>query len=311
MAAVNMAVPDEALHAALAENGEDEVQQGEDEAKQGEVEAKQGEDKEDEERSPVQQWHQAGMLEALREDGDERKPWDWSEVCSKHLMHIEKRLMEQEFLAHETMRQLMVLLSEWSPAPRGDFSWLHRRMTGVGVRYMRQLVKYYLRAGEEKKEFIKNATSLVRLIVEEAWHRTLLAAEGPLRKSAMCTLANTMRDCEADTLGQDACDFGMFWTFSEANVMRVATKVGKGEMTSIEDMPSWQEVKQLPEMKLEAFSLMLVRVQPAAIKMSRDEVRAVLETHLPGVPLTEDEVRELEENFPHEGPSAFAKCFDR
>ena len=41
--------------------------------------------------------------------------------------------------------------------------------------------------------------------------------------------------------------------------------------------------------------------------MSRDEVRAVLEANHPGVPLTEDEVREIEENIPHEG---FAKCFD-
>ena len=53
-----------------------------------------------------------------------------------------------------------------------------------------------------------------------------------------------------------------------------------------------------------------MRVQPSAIKMSRDEVRAVLEANHPGVPLTEDEVREIEENIPHEGPSAFAKCFD-
>ena len=145
-------------------------------------------------------------------------------------------------------------------------------------------MKYYLRAGEEKAEFIKNAMSLVRLIVEEAWHRSLLAAEGPLRKSAMCNIATTMRDFEVDTLGQDAGDFGMFWTFSEANVLSVASKVGKGDQTSLEDLPSWEKVKQLPEMKLEAFSLMLVTVQPAAVKMSRAEVRAVLEQNHPGKP---------------------------
>ena len=143
------------VDAGADQQGEDEAQQGEDEVNQGEVDVQQGENKEDEERSPVQQWYQAGMLDALREDGDERAPWDWAEACSKHLMHIEKRLMDQELLAHEAMRHLMGLLSEWSPAPRGDFSWLHRRMTDVGVRYMRQLVKYYLRAGEEKKEFVK------------------------------------------------------------------------------------------------------------------------------------------------------------
>ena len=52
-----------------------------------------------------------------------------------------------------------------------------------------------------------------------------------------------------------------------------------------------------------------MRVQPSAIKMSRDEVRAVLEANHPGVPLTEEEERDLEENFPDEGPSVFAQCF--
>ena len=102
----------------------------------------------------------------------------------------------------------------------------------------------------------------------------------------------------------------MFWTFTEANVLSVASKVGKGDQCSLEDLPSWEQVKQLPEMKLEAFSLMLVMVQPVAIKMSRAEVRAVLEQNHPGKPLTEHEVREIEENIPHERPSKFAKCFE-
>ena len=109
-------------------------------------------------------------------------------------------------------------------------------------------------------------------------------------------------------MGENAGDFGMFWTFTEANVLSVASKVGKGDRTSLEDLPSWEKVKQLPEMKLEAFSLMLVTVQPAAVKMSRAEVRAVLEANHPGKPLTEKELREIDENFP-EGPSIFANCF--
>ena len=43
----------------------------------------------------------------------------WLEQCSKHLRHIEGRLMEAEFMGHEVVRQVMILLDTFSPHPGG------------------------------------------------------------------------------------------------------------------------------------------------------------------------------------------------
>ena len=48
-------------------------------------------------------------------------------------------------------------------------------------------------------------------------------------------------------------------------------------MSSIEDMPSWDEVKLHGDLKLEAFSLKQVRVDSRKILMSQREVRALIE----------------------------------
>ena len=37
--------------------------------------------------------------------------------CSKHLSNIELRLMESEFLGHEVVRQITILLTTISPPP--------------------------------------------------------------------------------------------------------------------------------------------------------------------------------------------------
>ena len=39
----------------------------------------------------------------------------WLEQCSKHLHHIEGRLMEAEFMGHEVVRQIRNLLDTMSP----------------------------------------------------------------------------------------------------------------------------------------------------------------------------------------------------
>ena len=41
----------------------------------------------------------------------------WMRQCSKHLSHIEKRLMEGEYLGHEVVRQVGQLLEQFSPPP--------------------------------------------------------------------------------------------------------------------------------------------------------------------------------------------------
>ena len=41
--------------------------------------------------------------------------------CSKYLSHIEARLMENEYLGHEVVRQVSQLIYGFSPAPFGDW----------------------------------------------------------------------------------------------------------------------------------------------------------------------------------------------
>ena len=239
------------------------------------------------------------------EDVDEywEASFDWMEVCSKHLHNIEGRLMESEYLAHEVVRQIMSLITTWIPAPRGDWGWLLRRCTDIGVRQLRQLTRYYMRSGEELKSFAMQAVTLVRLFFEEAFHRCLVGARWGMR-SSLCSILTTMKEFEEDTLTRNASDFGFFWTFSEANVRRIAEKVARNETTSVEDMPSWPEVNAMPLLKLEASSLMLVRVVPSSIKMSRREVKTIIEAR--GKPLTEEEMSKLPGC---EGPSVFEDIF--
>ena len=117
----------------------------------------------------------------------EKKKWSslawWMKACSAHLSNIEKRLMEQEYLGHEVVRQITMLLTTFSPYPRGDWGWLLRQALDIGVRTMRQLVKYYLR-DEQKDDFMARAYMLVRLFFEEGWRRVLLGCETNMMRPA-------------------------------------------------------------------------------------------------------------------------------
>ena len=87
-------------------------------------------------------------------------------------------------------------------------------------------------------------------------------------------------------------DLGVFWTFSKSNVQSVAMKHGKGVRTSIEDMPSFKDVMQISDLRVEAFSLMMVRVTDSAIAMSKNEVQAIIEA-VTGKPLKYYELQKL------------------
>ena len=74
------------------------------------------------------------------ESKGERDVWraaSWAEQCSKHLVHVEKRLMEAEFMGHEVVRQMMTLMA--TSSPHGDWGWLMRNCQDIAVRTMRQL----------------------------------------------------------------------------------------------------------------------------------------------------------------------------
>ena len=69
-------------------------------------------------------------------------------------------------------------------------------------------------------------------------------------------------------------------------------KHGKGVRTSIEDMPSFKDVMQISDLRVEAFSLMMVRVTDSAIAMNKNEVQAIIEA-VTGKPLNYYELQKL------------------
>ena len=249
----------------------------------------------------------AAMWEAdPMEVGSDEAAVGWMRQCSKHLSHIEARLMEGEYLGHEVVRQIGILLQTFSPPPRGEWGWLLRQALDVAVRTTRQLARYYLRNGEEKSEFMTKAVLVVRLFFEEAWHRAVLGSKGKLMRSAMCSMIVSIKEFEENTLGKFAPDLGIFWTFTEAAVKSLAMRIGKGEVTSVEDMPSFHEVMQIADLRVEAFSLMMVRVTEGSIRMSKADVKAQIEA-VTGSPLTEKELRRLPGT---EEPSVFEELFE-
>ena len=112
-----------------------------------------------------------GKKDEWRNEG--RGQMNWMKQCSKHLLHIEGRLMEQGYLAHEVLRQVRSNLRHFAPPPRGSWSWLMRTVTDLCVRFMRQLWLIYFRNQENEDQFMGRVWALVRLVVEEAWHRNL------------------------------------------------------------------------------------------------------------------------------------------
>jgi hypothetical protein len=226
----------------------------------------------------------------------------WMRQCSKHLSHMETRMMAEAFMGHEVVRQIAIHMERFSPPPRGDWGWMLRKCTDIGVRTLRQLVKVYHRGTEDMRAFLERAMQLVRLYFEEAFHRTLMGAEGSLRKSAFCAMMVTMRAFEIDTLPSEHSTLGMFWTFSEDFVRMLAMKIGRHEVTSIEVLPSYEGVMKSADMRVEAFSLMLVRVLPSSIAMSNAEIKERIEANGGAV---EDSVQ----LGGSEGPSRFIECF--
>ena len=227
---------------------------------------------------------------------------EWMAQCSKHLSHIEKRAMWQDALGHEMMRQFAQLIEDFSPPPRGDWGWLLRRAKDMGTRGVRQLMKTYHQPFEGITSFLERAMAVVRLFLEEAFHRCLLSDASGMRKRALCALMVTMRTFEAEMIPPKHASLGIFYTFTELAVLRMAVRVNSGKDTSIEMCPSY-EAAMKSEMRVEVVSLMLVRPMPTLIAMTQAEVRALLEHN-------DDELFEGEAVPGKDGASAFDDLFD-
>ena len=198
---------------------------------------------------------------------------NWVIQCSQHLSHIETRAMWADVLGHEMMRHFMNLIEGFSPPPRGDWGWLLRGAEDICMHGVRQLIRCYHSPHEEITSFISRALQVVRLFIEEAFHRSVLSDSSGVRKRALCSLMVTMRNFEAEMILSS--ELGVFCTFTEAAVMRMARRINVEEDTSIEICPSF-EVAMQSEMRLEVVSLMRVRPVPRAISMTQAEVRALI-----------------------------------
>ena len=153
-----------------------------------------------------------------------------------------------------------------------------RSARDICVRTLGQLMNAYHKGGEPLQVFMKRAMALMRLYLEEGFHRCLLAAvDDSLRMAALCSLMATLRNFEAETLTEDLGGMGLFVTFTEANLKNIGKKVKEGEATSVELMPSYIEVVSYVDMRVEAFSLKVVRASPSSIVMSKKEVRALID----------------------------------
>ena len=226
----------------------------------------------------------------------------WTAQCSKHLRHIEERSMWQDVLGHELIRHFAQLIEGFSPPPRGDWGWLLRRAEDMGTRGVRQLIKTYYHPTEDFKTFLERAMAVVRLFLEEAFHRCLLSEASGMRKRALCGLMVTMRNFEAEMIQRNHAALGIFYTLTEAAVLRMAVRVNSHEVTSIEMCPSYEAAMQ-SEMRVEVVSLMIVRPAPNLIALTKDEVRGLMEHN-------EDELFEGEEVPGNDGDSAFCDLFN-
>ena len=126
----------------------------------------------------------------------------WLEKCSLHLSFVERRLMALNFLMHELLRMFMNALRDWKPLM--DLTWPYRNLEDIAQKGMRVLLNTYKTHEETLGTTAEKAWKVVRVILEEAVHRTLLSCEGDeVLKSGVCGLMSTLKNFEA-VKAQDA-----------------------------------------------------------------------------------------------------------
>ena len=228
----------------------------------------------------------------------------WAKQCSKHLVFIEKRLMESEFLGHEVVRQLMSLMASWDP--RGDWGWLLRSSQDIAVRTLRQLQRLYGQTLEEGKIFENEAMHLVRLYLEESYHRTLLTYEDPPMRAAMSSMMLTMHRLEEKMMSGAGVPMEMrlFSTMTEDNMKNIAALVRLTTM-KVQLLPSFEAVMQCNSMRHEVFSLI-----PCACEVSKDMVAMTLDDQRVLIEEQGNKVRHYDEfKMVNEGPNLFEDTF--
>ena len=110
-----------------------------------------------------------------------------------------------------------------------------------------------------------------------------------MRKSALCSMAVTLRNIEHSTFQNMRGVHHFFKTFTEENVMRLAHVEAEGRFNNLQTLPSSASAMQNDDLVHEVFSLLPVRYE-GMITMSRVEVRAVIAPALVNRPLADGEV---------------------
>ena len=199
---------------------------------------------------------------------------------------VDRQEDNNEFLASEVVRRMAVELEAFCPPPRGYWGELLRKVGDIAVLAVRKLVSLYFTPFEYMKDFVARATKLVRLLLEEAWHRTLWNTEDPKRRVALCNLVCQMRQLEEDSLPNAVRERGWWRSFNEKHVRYVAEKVREGTCW-MGDLPSFKMVMQNEDMCHEIYSLIDVRVMPDRMHLRQRDVRHFHAHH--GLELAEDE----------------------
>ena len=185
-------------------------------------------------------------------------------------------MMETEFMGHEVVRQIMNLTSTWSP--HGDWGWLMRKSQDIAVRTLRQLRRLY--KGPEDEKFEEKAMNVVRLYIEESFHRSLLCYEKAELRAAMSSMMMTMHSLEEKMMNQAGVQVEMrlFSTMSEQNLNNIGEQVMSNTMR-LEDCPSFAAVMST-EMRVEVFSLLPCEATEDKVAMTKDEQVALVNMHM-------------------------------
>ena len=232
-------------------------------------------------------------------------------ACQDMLMETEElveqcmdcSLFQGSYLGSEVVEVLMWKIRKFTPPPQGNWGWLLRTCTDIGLLTLRQLLRTYFKEGDQRA-FTRMALDVVRLYLEEAFRRVLVRTRDPLRKAAFCSLMLTMKNLEMISIPQsagDMGDMGFFQTFTVTEVDSLAGKVRYLGHTRVMDCISYGKVMD-SEMRMEAFSLYDVWTLPNAITMSHAEIVELIEAH--GGHLGDDERTDGTE-----GRSIFAALF--
>ena len=189
----------------------------------------------------------------------------WIRQCSERLTHIELRAMSQNPLAHELMRHFMSTLSAWRPTV--DLSWGYRALEDWAQKGVRTLVSVYKSNEVPIMSTLEQASIVVRVIFEEAVHRTFLSYDGNDElMRAMSALLLTVRNIEAAKKNpEDFMKIGLFVTMTEANLQYMSKAVAEQTM-KIEALPSWHLVAEDSNpMRSELYAL--VHVSPQELRI--------------------------------------------